>query len=95
MRLQGLLQLLWLEAGLADWYPKMEDKRTPERVAYWVSEAAKRIRASRMSVHDVLLVPADKDSAGAKRNAAVGHCGTDVLQQCYRGAQVQAASVPG
>lgn len=71
MRLLGLLQLLWLEAGLANWYPAMEGQRTPDRVAFWVSKAAKRIRASRMTVDDVLLVSADKDSARAKQNAAV------------------------
>ncbi|MEN1471615.1 DUF1173 family protein, partial [Pseudomonas aeruginosa] len=62
IRLLGLLQLLWLEAGLANWYPLMEGKRTPANVAYWVSEAAKRIRASRMTVFDVLLMSAKKNS---------------------------------
>lgn len=71
MRLLGLLQLLWLEAGLASWYPAMEGKRTSDRVPYWISKAAKRIRASHMTVDDVLLVPADKDSARARQNAAV------------------------
>ncbi|HCF3059149.1 DUF1173 family protein [Pseudomonas aeruginosa] len=71
IRLLGLLQLLWLEAGLANWYPLMEGKRTPANVAYWVSEAAKRIRASRMTVFDVLLMSAKKNSRMAKRNAEV------------------------
>lgn len=71
IRLLGLLQLLWLEAGLATWYPLMEGKRTPARVAYWISEAAKRIRASRMTVHDVLLMPAREKSSWATHNAEV------------------------
>ncbi|MCG8910938.1 DUF1173 family protein [Pseudomonas sp. DP-17] len=71
MSLLGLLQLLWLEAGLANWYPAMEGQRTPDRVAFWASKAAKRIRASHMTVDDVLLVPADKDSPRARQNAAV------------------------
>lgn len=49
----------------------MEGKRTPANVAYWVSEAAKRIRASRMTVFDVLLMSAKKNSRMAKRNAEV------------------------
>lgn len=71
IRLLGLLQLLWLEAGLANWYPLMEGKRNPANVAYWVSEAAKRIRASRMTVNDVLLMSAKKDSSRATRNAEI------------------------
>ncbi|MFV3368855.1 DUF1173 family protein [Pseudomonas sp. NY15435] len=71
IRLLGLLQLLWLEAGLANWYPLMEGKRKPAKVAYWVSEAAKRVRASRMTVHDVLLISAKKNSPRAARNAEV------------------------
>lgn len=71
IRLLGLLQLLWLEAGLANWYPLMESKRKPAKVAYWVSEAAKRVRASRMTVHDVLLMSAKKNSSWATRNAEV------------------------
>lgn len=56
---------------MANWYPLMEGKRTPANVAYWVSEAAKRIRASRMTVFDVLLMSAKKNSRMAKRNAEV------------------------
>ncbi|ERZ01100.1 DUF1173 family protein [Pseudomonas aeruginosa] len=71
IRLLGLLQLLWLEASLANWYPLMEGKRTPAKVAYWISKAAKRVRASRMTVYDVLLISAKKGSHEAKRNAEV------------------------
>ncbi|UCL90188.1 DUF1173 family protein [Pseudomonas sp. HS-18] len=71
MKLLGLLQLLWVEAGLANWYPLMEGRRTSGAVSYWVSEAAKRIRASRMTVHDVLVVSASKGTARAAQNADV------------------------
>ncbi|TLX70048.1 DUF1173 domain-containing protein [Pseudomonas nicosulfuronedens] len=71
MKLLGLLQLLWLEAGLANWYPLMEGKRKSGAVSYWVSEAAKRVRASRMTIHDVLVVSASKGSGRATENAGV------------------------
>ncbi|WP_422909402.1 DUF1173 family protein [Pseudomonas sp. MAC6] len=72
IRLLGLLQLLWLEAGLANWYPLMEGKRDPGKITYWISEAAKRIRASRITVYDVLLMSASKNARRArKRNVEV------------------------
>lgn len=71
IRLLGLLQLLWLEAGLANWYPLMDGKRKPAKVARLVSEAAKRVWASRMTVHDVMLLSAKKNSSWAMRNAEV------------------------
>lgn len=68
MTLLGLLHLLWQEARVNVWYPAMEGKRNLFVVARALSKAAARINAGRVSIDDVLLVPARKESPAAKTN---------------------------
>lgn len=61
MTLLGLLHLLWTQARLNWWYPKMEGKLNLNSVMYWLRSAAGPIRAGRVGLADVLCLAADKE----------------------------------
>ncbi|MFH8136402.1 DUF1173 family protein [Pantoea osteomyelitidis] len=68
MKLAGLLSLLWTEAGLNMWYPKMEKKRFTSSVHTWLQQAACGIKVGRTTLNKVLLAGALNDSDQAKQN---------------------------
>jgi len=71
MSLLGLLHLLWTESGLIQWYPAMDGKRGGWLVARLMAEQAQRISTARMTLNDVLLVPAADGSKEKERNLQV------------------------
>lgn len=71
MSLLGLLHLLWSESGLIKWYPAMDGKRNDRLVARLMAEQAERINAARMTLNDVLLVPAADGSEEKDKNLQV------------------------
>lgn len=71
MSLLGLLHLLWTESGLIKWYPAMDGKRGEWLVARLMAEQAQRISTARMTLNDVLLVPAADDSKEKEKNLLV------------------------
>ncbi|MGI1188109.1 DUF1173 family protein [Pseudomonas aeruginosa] len=71
MTLLGLLHLLWSEARLNTWYPRMEGKRRLGLVHAKLQETAASILASGSRLSDFLLVAAtDRDKAQAAANDA-------------------------
>jgi hypothetical protein len=64
----GLLHLLWQEARLNTWYPAMEGKRDAGLVSWALLKAAARVKAGRVCLSEVLLLPASKDSERQKAN---------------------------
>lgn len=68
MSLLGLLHLLWSESRLNTWYPAMDGKRTQWLVSNQILGAAERITTSRVSLADLLLVAAEKESKVATSN---------------------------
>lgn len=68
----GLLHLLWSEARLSVWHPKMDGERDDKRVMYWLRKAACSIRSGRIYISDVLCLAAfNENSKQAKRNAEI------------------------
>ncbi|MGV7963843.1 DUF1173 family protein [Photorhabdus tasmaniensis] len=65
MTLLGLLSLLWTEAGLNVWFPKMAGKRNDSLVRYRLMEAAKQVRTGRTCIGDHLFIglPDPKNNA--------------------------------
>lgn len=71
MTLLGLLHLLWSEAQLNTWYPRMEGKRRLGLVHAKLQEKAASILASGSRLSDFLLVAAtDRDKSQARANEA-------------------------
>lgn len=58
MSLLGLLHLLWQEARLNIWYPKMDGKRGIHTLRHTLPATAERVRISRVPLSDCLLVTA-------------------------------------
>lgn len=71
MTLLGLLHLLWQESRLNTWYPAMAGKRNALVVGSALRRAAERVATDRLTIADVLLVPARKDGKGALANQRV------------------------
>lgn len=67
----GLLNLLWSEAGLNRWYSKMAGNRTAGRIGYWLLQQAHKVRTSRMTLSDVLLIHAKPGHHEEQRNRTV------------------------
>lgn len=71
MTLLGLLHLLWSEARLNTWYPRMEGKRRLGLIHAKLQETAASILASAARLSDFLLVAAtERDKAKAEANEA-------------------------
>lgn len=68
MKMLGLLHLLWTEASLNIWYPKMAKSRFIGSIHGWLDEAATRIRAGRTNLNEVLLIGAKEGSDKAESN---------------------------
>jgi len=60
--LVDLLYLLWDKSRLNVWYPSMEGKRTCQRVAYWVKDAARKVIVGGLTIDNILCISAMKDS---------------------------------
>ncbi len=71
MSLLGLLHLLWTESELIKWYPAMDGKRSDRLVARLMVEQAQRISTAKMTLNDVLLVPAADGSKEKEKNLQV------------------------
>lgn len=70
MSLKGLLHLLWSEAEINVWRPRMEGKRYMGRVHWFLNVAAQSISVGRVLLEDVLLVmAANANSSDAERNS--------------------------
>lgn len=71
MTLLGLLHLLWTNAGLNVWHPRMAGKRTTGLVHYYLRESAKKIVAGRTRVSATLLTAANSPGKDAERNTSI------------------------
>ncbi|QCT95386.1 DUF1173 domain-containing protein (plasmid) [Stutzerimonas degradans] len=70
MSLLGLLHLMWQESRLNIWFPAMAGKRNVFVVANALRKAAARIGTDRLTIADVLLVPAKKDRTASNQQTA-------------------------
>ncbi len=64
MSLLGLLHLLWQEADLHTWWPRMEGKRNLGLVAYLLRKSASSIKCGRDLLSEHLLIGAMKQEGG-------------------------------
>jgi hypothetical protein len=58
IKLLGLLQFLWTEAGLNRWWPAMEGKRDTNRVHWLIHGAAAQVKVGRIPLDSTLLLSA-------------------------------------
>lgn len=65
MSLLGLLHYLWSEANLNTWWPRMTGKRNPFMIGVLLDAAAKKVRVSRGTLSDALLVFAPQQGRGS------------------------------
>ncbi|NWA02803.1 DUF1173 family protein [Pseudomonas gingeri] len=71
MTLLGLLCLLWQEARLNIWYPAMEGKRNSGQIHGVLRKTARRIKAGRVMLSEVLLLCATPRSGAETANRTV------------------------
>ena len=67
MTLLGLLHALWEEAQLNRWHPGFCGKRSPGRVAWWLSTAADQFRVVRSELGELFAAIAPDRRGGAAR----------------------------
>lgn len=71
MRLRGLLHLLWSEAEINVWHPRMDGKRDMGKVHWYLNVAAENIVVGKTRLNDALLVMARNPAGGdAARNSS-------------------------
>ena len=69
MKLLGLLQHLWEEAGLTQWKPAFAGKRRASLVYWWLNNAADNVWAGKVKLVDQLLLAAfGTETRDAERN---------------------------